>query len=144
MVWQNTKVLPECQCQSFNVMDKARYCFLYKQFKYICLFRDIFVYRTCNARVITAEYFTRHYRDNSKFMTSLIQLNKVFALWVRSLSMHPNIWNKLMSMHLKSHVNAFRSEILFPFGASTIYQCPPKSTIVNITLVIVDEIFALT
>ena len=46
-------------------------------------------------------------------MAGLIQLNKVFALGTRSLSMHPYIWNKLMSMHLKLHVNVSRSELLF-------------------------------
>ena len=46
-------------------------------------------------------------------MAGLIQLNKVFATGKRSLSMHPYIYNKLMSMHLKLHVNASRSEILF-------------------------------
>ena len=32
---------------------------------------------------------------------------------IRSLSMHPDICYKLMSMHLKSDVNASRSELLF-------------------------------
>ena len=52
-------------------------------------------------------------------MACLTQLNKVFEIGIRSLSMHPDIWNKLMSMHLKSCVNASCSEILFRSGHQT-------------------------
>ena len=84
------------------------------------------------SRVSADDYFTRHYHANSKPMACLIQLNKVFEIWISSLSMHPDIWNKLMSMHLKSNVNASRSEILFRSGHQTdagIFQKQPSWTL---------------
>ena len=84
------------------------------------------------SRVSIDEYFTRHYHANSKPMGCLIQLNKVFEMWIRSLSMHPDIWNKLMSMHLKSYVNASRLEILFRSRHQTdagIFQNQPSWTL---------------
>ena len=48
-----------------------------------------------------------------------IQLNKVFEIGIRSLSMHFDTWNKLMSMHLKSYVNSSRTEIFFRSGHKT-------------------------
>ena len=71
------------------------------------------------SRVSTDEYFTRHNHANSKPIGCLIQLNKVFVMWIRSLSMHPDIWDKLVSMHLKSYVNASLLEILFRSGHQT-------------------------
>ena len=83
------------------------------------------------SRVSTDEYFTRHYHANSKPMGCLIQLNEVFEMWIRSLSMHPDIWNKLMSWHHKSYVNVSRLEILFRSGHQTdvgIFQNQPSWT----------------
>ena len=79
----------------------------------------------------------------SKSMSGLIQLNKVFTIGIRSLSMHPYVWNILMSMHLKSHVNASCSEILFRPGLQPDTSVSPNKPPWTLP-VIVDEMLSST